>query len=94
MWELCFVSTVRLEHSPLDHADLDLEDAAKTFSGRLLRLRDAGPRLLHRTPSTRSGERSAFVRWHEPDDARVLVAEGDVAMDEIADHGPRQASRP
>jgi transglutaminase-like putative cysteine protease len=29
--ELCFESTVRLEHSPLDTADLDLEDAAGTF---------------------------------------------------------------
>jgi hypothetical protein len=29
--ELCFESTVRLEHSPLDPADLDLEDAARTF---------------------------------------------------------------
>jgi transglutaminase-like putative cysteine protease len=29
--ELCFESTVRLEHSPLDAADLDLEDAARTF---------------------------------------------------------------
>jgi transglutaminase-like putative cysteine protease len=29
--ELCFESTVRLEHSPLDTADLDLEDAARTF---------------------------------------------------------------
>ena len=28
--ELCFESTVRLEHSPLDPADPDLEDAAKT----------------------------------------------------------------
>jgi Transglutaminase-like superfamily len=28
--ELCF-ETVRLEHSPLDPADLDLEDAARTF---------------------------------------------------------------
>jgi hypothetical protein len=29
--ELCFESTVHLEHSPLDTADLDLEDAARTF---------------------------------------------------------------
>ena len=29
--ELCFESTVRLEHSPFDPADLDLEDAARTF---------------------------------------------------------------
>src|SRR5580693_4777631 len=29
----------------------------KDLSGRLWRRRDAGPRLLHRTPSTRSGER-------------------------------------
>jgi transglutaminase-like putative cysteine protease len=29
--ELCFESTVHLEHSPLDPADLDLEDAARTF---------------------------------------------------------------
>ena len=29
--ELCFESTVCLEHSPLDAADLDLEDAARTF---------------------------------------------------------------
>ncbi|WGJ13290.1 transglutaminase family protein [Methylocapsa sp. D3K7] len=29
--ELCFESTVRLEHSPLHAADLDLEDAARTF---------------------------------------------------------------
>ena len=28
---LCFESIVRLEHSPLDPADLDLEDAARTF---------------------------------------------------------------
>ena len=27
--ELCFESTVRLEHSPLDPVDLDLEDAAR-----------------------------------------------------------------
>ena len=29
--ELCFESTVCLEHSPLDAADLDLENAARTF---------------------------------------------------------------
>jgi transglutaminase-like putative cysteine protease len=29
--ELCFESIVRLEHSPLDAADLDLPDAARTF---------------------------------------------------------------
>ena len=29
--ELCFESIVCLEHSPLDAADLDLEDAARTF---------------------------------------------------------------
>jgi hypothetical protein len=29
--ELCFESTVRLEHSPGDPADLDLEDAARIF---------------------------------------------------------------
>src|SRR6202023_2755154 len=30
--ELCFESTVRLEVRPLDPADLDLEDAARTFA--------------------------------------------------------------
>ena len=29
--ELCFESTVRLEHSPLDAAELEIEDAATTF---------------------------------------------------------------
>jgi transglutaminase-like putative cysteine protease len=29
--ELCFESTVRLEHSPLDAAELEIEDAARTF---------------------------------------------------------------
>ena len=33
--ELRFESTVRLEHSPLDTADLEIEDAARTFSARL-----------------------------------------------------------
>ena len=29
--ELCVESTVRLEHSPLDGADLEIEDTARTF---------------------------------------------------------------
>jgi transglutaminase-like putative cysteine protease len=29
--DLCFESTVRLEHSPLDAADFDLDDAPRTF---------------------------------------------------------------
>jgi hypothetical protein len=32
--ELCFESVVRLEHSPLDPADLDLGHAARTFRPR------------------------------------------------------------
>jgi transglutaminase-like putative cysteine protease len=56
--DLCFESTVRLEHSPLDAADFDLEDAPTTFPVDYSA--DEMPDLAH------------YIERHQPDPGNAV----------------------
>jgi transglutaminase-like putative cysteine protease len=81
--ELCFESFVRLEHSPMDPADLDLEDAARTFPVDYRA--DEMPDLAHCIERHQPDPGSAYLggRWYTfdprnnmPRIGRVLIAQG------------------
>jgi hypothetical protein len=59
--ELCFESTVCLEHSPLHAADLDLEDAARTFP--VVYSADEMPDLAYCMERHQSDPRNEVGRW-------------------------------
>jgi transglutaminase-like putative cysteine protease len=85
--DLCFESVVRLDHSPLDAADLALDDAARTFP--VVYGADETPDLAHCIRRHQPDPEDEIGRWAR----RFLPANGSIGAFELLNRLSRGINR-
>ena len=85
--DLCFDSVVRLDHTPLDAADLQLEDAARTFP--VAYTADETPDLAHCIQRHQSDPEDEIGRWAR----QFLPAKGSIGAFELLNRLSRGVNR-